>query len=168
MVSRFFFMLMGIFVLIVREGKSWALGGEFLPASAQPEQVSKALSEELPVAAPARAPALTAPEEGLPSPLGEEAKKIKFKLNDIVLSGNTVYSGKELRLLYQNKLNKTLSVPELFEIIQAITNYYRNNGYILSRAILPPQHVKGGIVHVRIIEGYISGVEISGDPKGAK
>src|SRR5690606_493539 len=50
---------------------------------------------------------------------------------------------------------------------QDITNFYRNTGYILSRAILPPQHVKDGVVNVQIIEGFIDKVEVAGKPKNA-
>ena len=52
--------------------------------------------------------------------------------------------------------------------MQTITNFYRNNGYILSRALLPPQHVTNGIVHIRILEGYISSAKVQGDPKRAR
>jgi hemolysin activation/secretion protein len=53
-------------------------------------------------------------------------------------------------------------------MVEDITNYYRNHGYILSRAILPPQHVENGTVIIRIIEGFIQNVTVIGDPKGAK
>lgn len=142
------------------------LGG-FLPGPALPEQVGKAIQQQEPKPMRALPPAIAPPKE-VPTPVSEEAKKIKFKLNAIVLEGNHVYTTAQLRELYKNKLGKVVSVAELFEIVQNITNFYRNNGYILSRAILPPQHVKNGIVHIRIIEGYISKVDVIGHPKGAK
>jgi hemolysin activation/secretion protein len=52
--------------------------------------------------------------------------------------------------------------------VQAVTNYYRNSGYILSRAILPPQHVANGEVVILVIEGYIDKVRVIGAPHGAK
>jgi len=53
-----------------------------------------------------------------------------------------------------------ITVAELQQIVQDITNYYRNNGYILSRAVLPPQHVANGVVYVQVIEGYIDHVKV--------
>lgn len=143
------------------------LGG-FLPGPALPEQVSKAITNQNQVAAPTHVlpPVITQPEK--PSPLAEQAKKIKFKLNGIILEGNHVYSNQQLKMLYQNKLHKEISVAQLFDIVQSITNYYRNNGYILSRAILPPQHVKNGVVKIRVIEGFIENVNVIGTPYGAK
>lgn len=141
------------------------LGG-FLPGSTLPEQVSKAIKQEQPV--PTKTlPSVVTPPKAAPTPAGEEAKKIKFRLNGIILQGNTVYSDAELAKLYNKKLHKVISVAELFEIVQSITNYYRNNGYVISRAILPPQHVKNGIVQVRIIEGFIDQVDVTGHPYNA-
>lgn len=140
---------------------------DVLPGPAQAEQVSRALTQEEP--RPTQpVPTVTAPEEKQETPGGEAAKKIKFQLNGIVLTGNRIYSDAQLRVLFANKVGKTITVAELFAIVQDITNYYRNNGYIISRAILPPQHVKGGIVKIQIIEGFIDKVDVTGNPRGAK
>jgi hemolysin activation/secretion protein len=108
------------------------------------------------------------PEEKKTSPLGAQATKIKFKLKQIILQDNHVYSEAKLRPIYQDKLDKVITVAELQDIVQGITNYYRNNGYILSRAIIPPQHVKNGVVAIRVIEGYIDQVTVVGTPKGSR
>lgn len=146
----------------------WAQGGAFLPGSVLPEQVSKAITQQQP--APAQTlPAPITPPKAPAQPGGEEAKKIKFKLNGIILVGNHVYSDAELRKLFKNKIHKVISVADLFDIVQSITNYYRNNGYIISRAILPPQHVKNGVVKIQIIEGYIDKVDVTDEASyGAK
>lgn len=141
---------------------------EILPGAAQPDVVSGQLkSQELQQpAAPVQT--VTAPEQAAGPGASPEAKKIKFQLNGIILKGNRVYTTAELSQIYKDKLHKTISVADLFQIVQNITNYYRNNGYIISRAILPPQHVKNGVVEVQIIEGFLDKVEVSGNPHGAK
>jgi hemolysin activation/secretion protein len=144
----------------------WALVEAQLPGSVMPEQVARSLTKpESNVTPKAPLVAPTAPES---SNLGPEAKKIKFTLNGIVLEGNTIYKTPVLSQLYKKKLHKSISVADLFEIVQDVTNYYRNNGYILTRAILPPQHVKNGVVRIRIVEGYIGKVDVAGHPRGAK
>lgn len=146
--------------------QAWS-AAEFLPGSVLPEQVGKALSQSPDIMKrPKQLPVLTTPEVAQ-TKLGEAAKKIHFQLNDIILEGNTVFTKAQLLPLYKNKLHKSIPVSDLFVIIQDITNYYRNNGYILSRAILPPQHVSRGVVHVRIIEGYIDKIEVAGNPHRA-
>ena len=145
------------------------LFADVLPGPAIPQQVGQSITEIQQQNRPEKqpAPALRTPAEQ-PSPLGEEAKKITFQLNGIILEGNRIYPTRVLRLLYQHQLKKTITVAQLFDIVQSITNFYRNNGYILSRAILPPQHVKNGIVRIQIIEGTIGKVTISGHPRGTR
>lgn len=102
------------------------------------------------------------------SALGPDAALIKFKLAKVILEGNHVFTQQELQPLYENKLNTTISIADLEKIVNSITSYYRNKGYILTRAVLPPQKVNHGIVRIRVIEGYIANVKVQGHPKKAK
>ncbi len=88
---------------------------------------------------------------------------IKFKLKKIVLVGNTVFSTKELSKLYADKLNTDVSLADLELIAQKITDYYRNAGYVLTQAIIPPQEInQDGIVKIKIIEGFVNKVSVTG------
>lgn len=163
------FKLNPLVVLLMVAQATWAqpLGG-FLPGSVLPEQVGKQLKrEQVKTEEEVTAPGLSdpKPEE---KQLGDEAKKIKFKLNDVILIGNEHFTTEQLKLLYKNKVGKQITVADLFAIVQDITNFYRNSGYILSRAILPPQRVTGGAVRIQIVEGAIGHVTVAGDPKGAR
>ncbi len=139
-----------------------------LPGSTEPAVISNTLSasQREPVNPRALPPVKTPQQE--PSSLGPQATQIKFVLKQIVLEGNHVYTNQQLEAIYKDKIDTEISVAELQNIVQDITNYYRNNGYVLSRAILPPQHVENGIVRVKIIEGYINNVNVIGVPKGAR
>jgi hemolysin activation/secretion protein len=137
-----------------------------LPGSVLPERASSNLQTT-----PAVNPRPLAPitrRNPKTSSLGAAADKIKFKLNKVILQDNHVYSTTELESLYKNKIGTLISVAQLEGIVQDITNYYRNNGYILTRAVLPPQHVANGMVYIKIVEGYVDKVAVIGDPKGAK
>jgi hemolysin activation/secretion protein len=138
-----------------------------LPASTEPGVMSNILSSQTAQKPTSLPPAVHKPQEQ-PSSLGPQAAQIKFVLKKIILEGNKVYSDQALAKVYQNKINTQISVAELQSIAQDITNFYRNNGYILSRAILPPQHVQNGIVRIQVIEGYIDHVSVIGFPKGAR
>jgi hemolysin activation/secretion protein len=151
-------------LLFLAEGNSLA---DVLPGPAMPDIVSRALSVPPPTPTQVLPPILREKQKAA-TPLGAAAQKIKFKLNGVILEGNHVYSTQQLKLVYQKDLGKTITVAELFTIVQNLTNYYRNNGYIISRAILPPQHVKNGVVIIRIIEGFIGKVNVTGCPRGAK
>lgn len=139
-----------------------------LPGSVQPSQVGKAIESQQPTQATEILPPILNQQQPVKREIPPEAEKITFQLNSVTLTGNTIYSTSQLRFIYEKELHHTIPVSKLFEIVQGITNYYRNNGYVLSRAILPPQHVKGGNVTIQIIEGYIGQIEVTGKPKGAK
>jgi len=93
----------------------------------------------------------------------ESLNTVKFKLTDLVVTGSTLYSKEQLLPLYKSFLNKNISLNDLNSIAASITAYYRNNGYVLCRAILPPQEITQGKVKIKIIEGYISDIQIEGE-----
>ena len=138
-----------------------------LPGSVQPGRITQELSTQIPQPSAGLQP-IAPPESSSAGALGPDAERITFKLTQVVLEGNTVYSSHELSKLYADKLNTKISIAELQKVVESITNYYRNNGYILSRAILPPQRVDKGRVRIQIIEGYIEKVTVVGNVKGSK
>ncbi len=158
--------LMGVAAALMLSDAAFA---DLLPGSVYPEQVAKQLSPKMstvPTGVAAPRVVQEAPQKG--PALSPEAQKIKFKLNGVVLSGNHVIASDQLALLYKDKLHKEITVADLFEVVQNITNYYRNNGYIISRAILPPQHVQSGVVKIEVIEGYLDQINVTGQPGGSK
>ncbi len=87
----------------------------------------------------------------------------KFELKGINLEGATVYGEKDLEPLYADKLHTQVTLDDLNEIAGDITTYYRNHGYILTRAVVPPQKANGGVFTVRLVEGYVNEVKLTGD-----
>ena len=146
-----------------------AFAAPSLPGSTYPSLVPR---NYLPTQRSVTAPSFSQQPVAVPqeqvSGLGPEAAKIKFTLKKVTLEGNHTYSEQQLSPLYKNKINTIVSISEFQNIVQNITNFYRNNGYILSRAIIPPQHVENGIVRIRIIEGYVDQVKVVGNPRGAR
>jgi len=134
-----------------------------LPGSVLPGVLSERLSER-PASSPVAPKTKNLSPEQTKQNFGAEANKIKFKLVKIILTGNKVYSTATIENLYKNNIGKEISVNALQDIVQNITNYYRNNGYILSRALLPPQKIQNGIVQIQIVEGFISQVRVVGSP----
>jgi len=160
-----------IATLIFNQGLALAaVNGPRIPSSARPETASRALSATPQAMPETTTQAATSPTSApANSPLGSEAHKIKFKLTKIILLDNHVYSSTELSGLYADKINQKISVAQLQGIVQSITNYYRNHGYVLTRAILPPQKVtKAGVVKIKVIEGYVDHVAVVGKPLKAK
>lgn len=93
----------------------------------------------------------------------ENVAAIKFKLSDLVVTGVTAYKKGELLRYYKPYLGKDVSLTDLQGIADAITERYRNDGYVLSRAIVPAQQIEAGKVSIQAIEGYISAVYVEGE-----
>ena len=89
-------------------------------------------------------------------------------LTGVVITGATVYSQKELAGIYENYLGRKIRAKDIERILAAITRKYHDDGYILSRAIAPPQRVEFGILRINAIEGYVESVTFSGVVRGRK
>lgn len=95
---------------------------------------------------------------------GMELKEgVRFTLKGIDLEGATEFKSEELQALYSEYEGKEISLPTLNTIADKITAHYRNAGFILSRAVVPPQRIGDGRVTIRIVEGYINSIRVEGD-----
>jgi hemolysin activation/secretion protein len=91
-----------------------------------------------------------------------EAEGITFSLSRISIKGSTVYKNGAFRPLYADKIGREVSLAFIFNLANAITTQYRNDGYILSRAIVPAQEIRDGRVTIEIVEGYVDDIVIRG------
>ena len=95
-----------------------------------------------------------------------EAQKIALVLSSVQVTGSTVYTTADLSPFYRPYLGQQITVATLYEIADAITTKYRNDGYILSRAYVPPQTIAAGSVRIAIVEGYVDHVRFESGPHG--
>lgn len=79
------------------------------------------------------------------------------------LEGGTVYLLSELREHYQHVVGHQVTLAELIAVTDRLTERYRRDGYLLSRAYLPPQDFADGRVHVVLEEGYIGETQVHGE-----
>jgi hemolysin activation/secretion protein len=115
------------------------------------------------LAQPSR-PGLRMPQLARPS--GAADTRPQFDLREVVLTGAVAIPGAELIRAYQPYLGKKVSQADLVAIAGAISELYRAAGFHLSRAIIPPQDIRGGRVRIEIIEGSITEIALRGDDAG--
>lgn len=96
------------------------------------------------------------------------AENITFPLNSLSLEGANSYDRAELENVYKDKLGRTISLADLYGIAGDLTRKYRNDGYILTQVIVPPQTIEGGTARLQVVEGYVSNVSVQGDDTGAE
>ena len=90
------------------------------------------------------------------------AQNITFTLKDISLDGSSVYSANELKSLYADKVNTKVSLADVYELAANLTTKYRNDGYILTQVVVPPQTIETGNVRLRVVEGVLDQVMVDG------
>lgn len=144
---------------IIVGGLAWPVDAQTIPGSAAPDRIERRFD---PPKQPRSTTEPLVPE--LPSDRGVPAgaADIKFILSGVVVEGSTVYADSALLPLYEAYLGKEISLRTVYGIARAITAKYRNDGYILSRAVVPPQRIRGGTIIIRVIEGFVDNVIIEG------
>ena len=134
-----------------------AATAQVIPPSEQPGRERERFTQPpTPLAEPAgeniSLPSTTAPPG---------AENIPVLVSEIQIVGSTIYPPEAFAVLYQGMLGRQWSLKSLYDLAQRITAKYGADGYVLSRAIVPPQQLdpKGAVVRIEIIEGYIDKVE---------
>jgi len=127
--------------------------------TALPGQIEKQFQKPPEMRATEPSPVVV-PEADQPAP--SNAQDIRFMLTQLVIEGATVYSEDALLADYKSRLNTEVALSDIYQIASALTAKYRNAGYILSRVVVPAQSVEGGMVHLKVIEGYVAEVIIEG------
>lgn len=132
---------------------------QVVPDAAQPDQIEKRF---IPPPAPrAGAPAVI-PAPRAPEPAAD-LEKLKFTLKALRVEGATIYTDDDLRPLFASLIDQETTLAAIYTVAQEITALYRNNGYILSIAVVPPQRIRDGVVRIRVVEGFVDQVTIDGD-----
>ena len=131
-----------------------------LPPSVEPGRLQQQLQ---PPTQPGAPPAITLPASPTTAP-PPNAANIRLQVQAIDVQGSTVYPPGELQALTAPYTNRTISVADLFQLADEITAKYRNDGYVLSRAVIPAQNLSTSAASVRItvVEGYVSSYQIQG------
>lgn len=92
-----------------------------------------------------------------------EADDILFVLSGVLIEGSTVYAETDFISIYEPMLGEEVSLGDIYRLAGRISAKYRGDGYILSRAIVPAQRIRDGLVRIQAIEGFINEVIIEGD-----
>ena len=88
------------------------------------------------------------------------AEGIRLTISRVVVTGATVYSDADLAPLYADLIGGEVSLAAVYDLARRITAKYGAAGYVLSRAIVPPQNFgrHGAVVRIQVVEGYVDNV----------
>ncbi|EBR9315033.1 ShlB/FhaC/HecB family hemolysin secretion/activation protein [Salmonella enterica subsp. enterica serovar Muenchen] len=140
--------------LIVASACAQAAGPDAPGAGALGNQLRQ--EKGLVPAPPVNAP-LVLPEEG------ESRKALSSGSDTTVVVKKVMFTGlpsglnglsePELQKLVAGDLNRPLTFAGLEAMTQKVTDWYRQNGLLVARAILPPQTVKDGVLTIEVVPG---------------
>lgn len=89
----------------------------------------------------------------------------RFLVKGFQFTGNAALSQGTLRRVVERYTESELNLFELKKAADAVTAYYRNQGYPLAVAIVPAQKVEDGLVVIEIIEGRVGVLTFDGNSR---
>ncbi len=91
------------------------------------------------------------------------ASKVFTVFRGIKFQGLTRYTEENFKEYFQDYLGKKISLAQIFVIAEKIQERFRDDGYILTRVIVPEQKVSNGVFKIQVVEGFINKIKIEGD-----
>ena len=149
---------------------SLLLSGFGFPSYAQIPSVSSPLTRpieplkpKLPIKPPSQIlnPAQVSPStdaKDKPSQIPQNEVLIPVKRIDIL--GSSILTSVEIESLVVPLQNKSVTLNQLQEVTDKISQIYQDRNYITSRAVLIPQDIKDGIVTIQVREGSLERVDV--------
>ena len=101
-------------------------------------------------------------EGNLSAATAETEVKPRFDIWEYRVLGNTVLTPVQIETLIYPRLGKGKTIDSVEEVRQALETLYRDSGYGAVFVDIPEQDVEGGIVRLRVTEGRLDRVRVSG------
>jgi hemolysin activation/secretion protein len=108
---------------------------------------------------------LLSPPNTIPNPPEENPDGTTpdtITVDKFIVTGSTVFNAADFEKITAPFTKKPLTLPELFQVRSAITKLYVDKGYITSGAFIPAQSLKNGTVEIKVLEGQVESVQVTG------
>ena len=102
-------------------------------------------------------------EQGEAPSAEESGTEISFALRQVIWNPSEILTGEQIQAVTQPYIGREITLKDLREMADRITDLYRNQGYMTCGAVLPPQRIHDGVVEVRLIEGKTGNVTLTGN-----
>ncbi|HHW09924.1 MAG TPA: ShlB/FhaC/HecB family hemolysin secretion/activation protein [Firmicutes bacterium] len=91
------------------------------------------------------------------------AAEMKIYVSAIITDDSEILTTEEIAAITGLYIGREVTVAQLNEVVAQINRLYEQKGFITARAVLPAQTVKEGVVHIRLVEGRVGKVEVTGN-----
>lgn len=86
----------------------------------------------------------------------------QIQVNGFRFSGELPVAEQELKQLIQGEAGREVSLSRLNQLAEQLTQYLRQQGYLVAFAYIPAQDIKDGIVDIAIVPGKYGKIEVTG------
>ena len=94
--------------------------------------------------------------------LAPDSPNARLVVRDIKFSGNRVIATPQLLAIATPFIGHTLADADLQGLLQRLTDVYLQAGFSTSRATLPDQETRAGVLRIDIVEGFLEQIVVSG------
>ncbi len=106
------------------------------------------------------------PDVATPPPIRVDDEDLasipRFRLRSVAFEGMTAIDRGAAETCAAGLIGQDVGSASLVGLTECVTQLYRDRDYFLSRAIIPPQEVRDGVLKLRAVEGYIASVQPQG------
>lgn len=120
---------------------------------------SGAWAAEGPAAGDAGPPPQEKPRSGPAATAGWNSLLVK----DFRFSGNNSVSGAELKQLLAGYLDQPCDLKQLREAADRVSDEYRRRGLDFTKAYVPAQAIRDGVVEIVVVEGRVGEIKVEGN-----
>ena len=110
-------------------------------------------------------------QEGLDTPpvtQTEEEGTLHFVLHGVTFDRSAIFTAEELDAFAADLLEKDVAISDLYALVARINEAYEARGRLTCRAVLAPQTIRGGVLHITLIEGRTGAVTVEGNRRTAQ
>ncbi|MGK8945497.1 heme/hemopexin-binding protein HxuB [Haemophilus influenzae] len=89
-------------------------------------------------------------------------QELKFPLTQVQIldRNNQEVAADELAHILKNYVGKEVSLSDLSNLANEISEFYRHNNYLVAKAILPPQEIEHGTVKILLLKGNVGEIRL--------
>ena len=157
MVRRSFSLLTAVLIALV----SWDIWAQTPPNAGRVLQETQPQPERVPALS---APPIRVPLESRPA-LPAVDDDVRVAVTQIEFTGNKAFSADALHAIVAPWAGRSLNFGELMQVVEAIEAHYKEAGYFLAQAYLPPQKIRNGTIEIAIGEGLMGEGRIEGESR---
>lgn len=87
---------------------------------------------------------------------------VRISITKVKVVGSTIFGAKEIEPIVKSLEGRSVTLDELRQAADAITQLYVRRGYITSKAVVPNQVITDGVVQIRVVEGRLEKIKVEG------